>query len=124
MKAFLATWLAMQCSGWSNPLAWALVIIALARVIAEPAINLSGLGTTYGAHELFQDGGVNHYLAWQLKSGKTLYEDIAYPYGPLPAWLYAGCRALQRYAISQDGKDAFHEIGSATKPSWCLQSVA
>ena len=93
MKAFSATWLALQYSGWSNPLAWALVIIALARVIAEPAINLSGWGTTYGAHELFQDGGVNHYLAWQLNSGKTLYEDIAYPYGPLPALLYAGFSA-------------------------------
>jgi hypothetical protein len=43
---------------------------------------------------LFQDQGLNLVAADTLLSGGSLYRDVAYLYGPIPAYLHAGFAAL------------------------------
>jgi hypothetical protein len=43
---------------------------------------------------LFLDPGYNLLVAQVLSDGGTLYKDVAYPYGPLPAYAFAGFSAI------------------------------
>lgn len=38
--------------------------------------------------DVFEDYGVTYFLADRLAAGDSLYSDIAYPYGPLPVWIW------------------------------------
>ncbi|MCS6977484.1 MAG: hypothetical protein NZM31_10820, partial [Gemmatales bacterium] len=48
----------------------------------------------FTADFLFGDHGVNLLVADTILTGGKLYEDVAYPYGWMPAYLYAGAAGL------------------------------
>src|SRR5690242_6525015 len=45
--------------------------------------------STLNAAYLFQDEGLNLLVADVVNGGGRLYRDLAYPYGPIPAYLHA-----------------------------------
>lgn len=53
-----------------------------------------------GREMLFFDSGVSPYIADRLMHGAKLYQDITYPYGPLPAYLYTAFALLFGNTIS------------------------
>jgi hypothetical protein len=74
-------------------------VVALCTVIGWAL--LLGVTTThrrpdllYSADYLFGDQGVNLLVAETILSGGLPYQDVAYPYGPLPAYIHTGFAAL------------------------------
>jgi hypothetical protein len=68
--------------------------IALAGLIAiSIALSIATIrhrpDSTVNAAYLFQDEGLNLLVAGVVNRGGVLYRDLAYPYGPLPAYLHA-----------------------------------
>jgi hypothetical protein len=69
----------------------ALTIVALALSIATIVHRpQSTINTAF----VFQDEGLNLLVASELASGAVLYRDLAYPYGPIPAYAHAAFAAL------------------------------
>jgi hypothetical protein len=64
---------------------------------AGAALSLATIANrpeTTGTAYLFQDEGLNLVVADTLLSGGSLYRDIAFLYGPIPAYVHAGVAAL------------------------------
>jgi hypothetical protein len=58
------------------------VALSAATIVRRPE-------STVNAAYLFQDEGLNLLVADVVNAGGILYRDLAYPYGPLPAYLHA-----------------------------------
>ena len=64
---------------------------------ASAALSLATIANrpeTTSTAFLFQDEGLNLVVADTLLSGGSLYRDVAYLYGPIPAYLHAGFAAV------------------------------
>ena len=66
--------------------AWGALLIGLTAALTPEHVFTSGF--------LFFDHGVNLLVADVILRGGRLYRDVAYPYGALPAYIYAGLAGL------------------------------
>lgn len=76
---------------------WLLLAGAVLLVGWHAAVPLWKLASTGAAgtwHDVFQDSGVTYFVADRLNAGEQLYTDVAYPYGPIPVWVWAGFAEL------------------------------
>ena len=61
--------------------------LSIATIVHRPQ---STLNTAF----VFQDEGLNLLVADELRTGGVLYRDVAYPYGPIPAYAHTAFTAL------------------------------
>ena len=65
----------------------AALALSIATILHRPQ---STLNTAF----VFQDEGLNLLVAGELRAGGVLYRDVAYPYGPIPAYAHTAFTAL------------------------------
>lgn len=70
------------------------VVAALLSLAVSVAFVLLRPDLTRGAAFLFGDEAANLFAADALHRGRTLYTDVAYPYGPLPIEMYRATSAV------------------------------
>jgi hypothetical protein len=71
-----------------------LAALMAAGLVLSAATILNRPQSTTTTAFLFQDEGLNLLVAQTLLSGGSLYRDVAYPYGPLSAYLHAAFAAV------------------------------
>jgi hypothetical protein len=74
---------------WSGSDTVAMASLAAASLTLSAAVIIRRPDLVKGAEFLFQDAGHNLLVAERLLAGASLYSDVFYPYGPIPAYLHA-----------------------------------
>ena len=81
----------------ADAVALTVLVLTLAAFAAAAITRRSDL--TSGGWFLFADQGMNLLFTQQLLEGRSLYADIAYPYGPVSAYAYTAFAAILKPSV-------------------------
>lgn len=98
---------------------------AVSSLLVSAAIIARRPDLTVGAAFLFGDEAANLFVADALHAGRRLYQEVAYPYGPLPIFFYAAVAELLGNAPSTYlASLAIASAISAGMAAWVIQRAA